>query len=123
MVNNHCHGLYREQRPADALAWRRHFTESYDAALPARHAPHMLAYGRLLRALAGFLGCAAEEDAVLAARAAREEDALIAELLRAARIEALLVDRGFPRAERVRPDGEVAALAGCAVTPSCGSSC
>jgi predicted TIM-barrel fold metal-dependent hydrolase len=117
IVDDHCHGFYLEQRPADALAWRRHFTESYDAEMPARHVPTSLAYARLMRALAGFLGCAPEEDAVLAARAAHGEDALIADLLRAARIEVLLVDQGYPPTHQVRPDAEVAALTSCRMVP------
>lgn len=112
VVDNHCHGLYREQRPADALAWRRHFTESADPELPARHVASMLFYSRLIRALAGFLGCEPTEAAVLEARAGRDSRDLIAALLRDARIDALLVDQGFPPAERVLPDAEVAALAG-----------
>ncbi len=117
VVDNHCHGLYREQRPPDTLAWRRHFTESYDAEMPARHVVTSLAYVRLMRALAHFLGCPPEEDAVLAARAAYGEDALIGALFKAAHLEALLVDQGYPPPERVRPDAEVAAVAGCRVAP------
>ncbi|HEX6797689.1 MAG TPA: amidohydrolase family protein [Ktedonobacterales bacterium] len=117
LVDNHCHGLYREQRPADALAWRRHFTESADLDLPARHAAMTLFYSRLIRALAGFLGCEPTEAAVLAARAERDEDELIAAFLHDAHIDTLLVDQGFPPPERVRPDAEVAALAGLRVLP------
>jgi uncharacterized protein len=117
VIDNHCHGLYRQQRPADVLAWRWHFTESFDSEMPARHVPTSLAYTRLMRALAGFLACAPEEDAVLAARAAHGEDALIGELLRAAQIEVLLVDQGFPPVERVRPDAEVAEITGCRLAP------
>lgn len=117
LVDNHCHGFYREQRPVDALAWRRHFTESADPQLPARHIASTLFYSRLIRALSKFLGCDPTEAAVLAARAERNEHALIAVLLRDARIDTLLVDQGFPPAERVRPDGEVAALAGLRARP------
>jgi predicted TIM-barrel fold metal-dependent hydrolase len=117
VVDNHCHGLYREQRPADVAAWRRHFTESSDAELPARHVEMMLSYSRLTRAMASFLGCAPEEAAVLAARSARDDDALIADLLRAAKIDVLLVDGGYPPPERVRANTEVAALGRCQVAP------
>lgn len=117
LVDNHCHGLYREQRPADALAWRRHFTESADPELPARHVTTTLFYSRLIRALAGFLDCEATEAAVLEARSKRDERELIAALLRDARIDTLLVDQGFPPPERVRPDAEIAALAGLRALP------
>jgi predicted TIM-barrel fold metal-dependent hydrolase len=117
VVDNHCHGLYRAQHPVDLLAWRRHFTESYSPDLPARHVPTMLHYSRLMRALAGFLGCSPEEAAVLAARAARDDTALIAELLRAAKIETLVIDRGYPPPETVLSDTETATLAGCRVAP------
>ncbi len=117
VVDNHCHGLYREQRPADILAWRRHFTESADPAMPARHVASALFYSRLIRALAGFLGCAPTESAVLEARSRCDEHALIADLLRDARIDTLLIDQGFPPPERVLPDAEVAALADIRARP------
>jgi predicted TIM-barrel fold metal-dependent hydrolase len=116
LVDDHCHGLYRDV-PRDLTGWRRLFTESRDAGMAERHAPSMLSYQRLLRELAKFLGCGATEAEVLAARQARGDARLIGELLRAANIEALLVDTGYPASELVLPGAEVAAVSGCRVVP------
>lgn len=117
VVDNHCHGLYREQHFDTIVAWRRCFTEGGDAELPARHVASTLFYRRMLRALADYLECAPQEEAVLAARNARDPKALIADLLRAANIEALLVDQGYPPAGTTLPDAEVAAGADCRAEP------
>jgi predicted TIM-barrel fold metal-dependent hydrolase len=117
VVDNHCHGIYRDQTLPDAAAWRRLFTESRDPGMGEAHVATTLFYRRLLRALAAFLGCAPEEAAVLAARQAWDGRALIGALLRAANAEVLLIDQGFPASEVVLPDAEVAALAGCRAAP------
>ncbi len=116
LIDNHCHGLLRRQ-PADALAWRARFTESRDAGMRSEHVTTTLLYRRMIRALAAFLDCAPREDAVLEARRARGGPDLIRELLRAARIEALLLDRGYPPPDEVLPDAEVEALVGCRAFP------
>jgi hypothetical protein len=116
-VDNHCHGLYRDQQPADPATWRAHFTESADIAMRAEHVATTLYYRRLLREMAAFFGCAPEEATVLAARRERDGRTLIRELLRAANIAALLVDTGYPSPERVLPEAEVSTLAGCRIAP------
>src|SRR5690242_859258 len=110
LIDNHCHGLYRDQDFAGPLAWRRLFTESYDPGMPREHVGSMVYYLRLMRALAQFLGCEPNEEAVLAARRAYGRDRLIGDLLHAANIEALIVDQGFPPRERLLPDAEVGRL-------------
>lgn len=117
VVDNHCHGLYRDQELPDTAAWRRLFTESSDLGARAEHAAATLFYRRLLRELAAFLGCEPTEAAVLATRRARDGRELIGALLRAANLDALLIDQGYPAPELVLPDAEVAALAGCRVAP------
>jgi predicted TIM-barrel fold metal-dependent hydrolase len=117
VVDNHCHGLYRDQTLGDVAAWRRLFTESREPGVQEAHVATTLFYRRLLPALAAFLGCAPEEAAVLAARGAWEGRQVIASLLSAANIAALLIDEGFPAPELVLPGAEVAALAGCRVAP------
>jgi uncharacterized protein len=113
-VDDHCHGLYRDV-PRDLMGWRRLFTESREPGMAERHVPSMLSYQRLLRALADFLGCGPTETEVLTARQAHGGMELIGELLRAANIEVLLVDQGYPAPELVLPDVEVAAASGCRV--------
>ncbi len=117
LVDNHCHGLYRDQDLADPLAWRRLFTESYDPSLPREHVATMVFYRRLVRALARFLDCEPTEAAALAARRAIPQDELIGGLLRAANVEALLIDQGFPPRERLLPDAEIGRLGGCRTYP------
>ena len=122
VVDNHCHGFLSVQGPFDLAAYRAHFTESAGQETRAEHAAATLAYRRVLRALAAFLGADPDDEAViLAARNARAApdagDALIRDLLRAATIGALLIDQGYPPAHLVRPDAQVAALAGIRAAP------
>jgi predicted TIM-barrel fold metal-dependent hydrolase len=117
VVDNHCHGLYAAQTASDAQAWRGHFTESRMPRMREVFAGQTLFYQRLMRELATFFGCATEEAAVLAARGALKQDALISALLRAAHIEALLIDQGYPPRELLLPDAEITRLAGCRAMP------
>jgi len=117
VVDNHCHGLYRALVPLDVRAWRRLFTESRDPDIVDEHVPSTLFYRRLLRDLSRFFGCAPTEDAVLAARAARDAPDLIRGFLQGANLQALLIDQGYPPPEQVLPDAEVAALVGCRMAP------
>lgn len=115
VIDEHCHGLYRVQQPTDVMAWRRHFTESVDERVWQEHVPSTLFYHRLIREMATFFGCEATESAVLDARSRYQPDDLIRSLLQTGNIEALLIDRGYPAAELLMPDTEVAALVGCRV--------
>ncbi|HLZ25409.1 MAG TPA: amidohydrolase family protein [Ktedonobacterales bacterium] len=117
VVDNHCHGMYRDADHLDIPAWRRLFTEAYGAAAQREHVATTLFYQRLLRALAAFWDCAPDEDAVLAARGRYTGDERIRALLHAANIAALLVDQGYPPRDQVLPDSDVAALAGCRTFP------
>jgi hypothetical protein len=74
-------------------------------------------YGRLVRTLADFLGCELEEDAVFAARTERDGRELAGALLRAANVEALLLDTGFPPPEEVFSVAELGDLGGCRAEP------
>jgi uncharacterized protein len=117
LVDNHCHGLFREQGPFDVSAWRRMCTESSDERMRSEHVATTLFYRRLVREMAAVFDCAPDDEAVLAARAAWAPEDLIGTLLRAANIDALLVDQGYPPRDQLRPDAEVAALAGCRAMP------
>src|SRR5918996_4917434 len=117
VVDNHCHGVTTDQALGDVEAWRRAFTESTDAGMPREHVLTTAFYRRLTRALAPFLGCEPTEDAVFAARTAREGKGLTAELLRAANIDTLLLDTGFPPPEEVFPVPELGELGGCRAEP------
>lgn len=117
IIDNHCHGLYRDQGPFDPPAWRRFFTESHDPNMVRDHVTSTVFYRRMLRDLAGFLGCEPLEEAVLAVRRVRDSGELTGSLLQAAHIDALLVDGGYPPPERVLPDAELAQISGCRVLP------
>ncbi len=117
VVDNHCHGVATDQTFADVAAWRRAFTESTDPGMPRDHVATTAFYRRLIRTLAPLLECDPTEDAVLAARAVRDGRKLTAELLRAANIDALLLDTGFPPPEEVFPVPELGELASCRTEP------
>ena len=117
VVDNHCHGVRRSQAFEDLVSWRRAFTESANPGMPREHVASTVFYRRLIRALAGFLDCEPEEEFVLAARVASDGPELVSALLRAANVEALLLDTGYPPPEEVLPEAELGELAGCRTEP------
>ncbi len=98
LFDHHAHSLRRAQ-PETPEAFRAHFTESDAPEMVARHVAWSLFYRRALADLGGFFGCAASEDAILAARARRPFADLTREMFTDAGIGALLVDPGFRAAE------------------------
>ena len=117
VVDNHCHGIRRSQSFDDLVSWRRAFTESTDPGMPREHVASTAFYHRLVRALADFFDCEPEEEAVFAARAQRDVTELAGALLRAANVEALLLDTGYPPPEEVLPGAELGELGGCRAEP------
>jgi hypothetical protein len=107
VVDNHCHGLVRIAEDVSPRAWRAMFTESREEAIRSEHAAAMVSYLRVMRRLAGLLGCEPLEEAVVAARRRVGAEAAIALLLEDANIDVLVVDRGFPPAEDVITDDEL----------------
>ena len=117
VVDNHCHGILRSQTFDGLASWRRAFTESADPGMPRDHVATTAFYRRLIRALADFFGCDPIEAEVLAARQEREVWDHTGVLLRAANIEALLLDIGYPSPEEVLSEEELAELANCRIGP------
>ncbi len=117
VVDNHCHGILRSQNFDDLVSWRRAFTESADPGMPREHVASTAFYQRLIRTLAAFFDCEPEEEAVFAARAEIDATELTSELLRAANVEILLIDTGYPPPEEILPAGELAELADCRTEP------
>jgi uncharacterized protein len=117
VVDNHCHGIKRDQTFEDLTNWRLAFTESADPGMLRDHVASTAFYRRLIRTLADFLECAPEEEAVFAARTERDGRELAAALLRAANVDTLLLDTGFPPPEEVLPVPELGALGGCRAEP------
>ncbi len=68
IVDNHCHGITRDQGFENLTSWRRAFTESADPGMVRDHVANTALYRRLIRTLADFLGCERDERAVFSAR-------------------------------------------------------
>src|SRR5919106_5106706 len=117
VVDNHCHGLLRDQAFEDIASWRRAFTESTDPGMPRDHVASTIFYRRLIRTLADFLDCEPEEEAVFAARTGWDERGLTGALLRAANVDTLLLDTGFPPPEEVFSVPELGEIGGCRTEP------
>jgi hypothetical protein len=117
VVDNHCHGIARDQTFEDIMSWRMAFTESTDPGMARDHVASTSMYRRLIPTLADFLGCVPEEEAVFVARTGRDGMELAGELLRAANVDTLLLDTGFPPPETVFPVPELGELAGCRAEP------
>ncbi|HET7479222.1 MAG TPA: amidohydrolase family protein [Rubrobacteraceae bacterium] len=117
VVDNHCHGIRPDQTFECLASWRRAFTESTDPGMPRDHVATTVFYRRLIQTLASFLGCEPDEEAVLAARNGIEGRKLTGDLLRAANVDTLLLDTGFPPPEEVFPVPELGELGGCRAEP------
>ena len=117
VVDNHCHGVSRDQIFQNLASWRLAFTESTDPGMARDHGASTTFYRRLIRTLADFLGCEPEERAVFATRTGRDGQELTGALLRAANVDTLLLDTGFPPPEEVFPVPETGELGGCRAEP------
>jgi uncharacterized protein len=117
VVDNHCHGILLDQAFGDITSWRAAFTESTEPGMARDHVATTAFYQRLTRTLAGFLDCEPEEQAVFAARTGKDGREFAAALLRAANIETLLLDTGFPPPREVLPVPELGELGGCGAEP------
>jgi predicted TIM-barrel fold metal-dependent hydrolase len=117
VVDNHCHGIMRDQAFGDITGWRQAFTESKDTGMARDHVASTAFYRRLLRTLADFLDCEPEEEAVFAARTSRDGRELTGALLSAANVDTLLLDTGFPPPEEVLPEPELGEVGGCRTEP------
>src|SRR5215469_732752 len=117
LADNHCHGIYRIQAPADVDAWRGLFTESRDPGMRNSHVTTTLFYRRLLRELASFFDCEPTEEAILTVRSQFNDHDLVRSFLRAANFEVLFIDKGYPSPDQLLSDVTVSELANCRVAP------
>jgi uncharacterized protein len=117
VVDNHCHGILRDQTFEDIASWRQTFTESTDPGMPRDHVASTALYRRLIRMLASFLGCEPEEEAVYSARTEKDGRELTGALLRAANVDTFLLDAGFPPPETLLQVAELGELGGCRAEP------
>ncbi len=117
LADNHCHGIYRVQAPVDVNAWRGLFTESTDPGMRNFHVTTTLFYCRLLRKMAMFFDCEPTEEAILTVRQQFNDQDLIRSFLRAANLDVLFIDKGYPPQDLLLPDATVSELANCRVAP------
>jgi uncharacterized protein len=117
LADNHCHGIYQTQTPADVISWRGLFTESSDPRMRSKHVSTTLFYRRLLHEMAMFFDCEPTEDAILTARQQLDEHDLIRSFLRAANFDVLFMDKGYPPQDLLLSDATVSDLANCRVAP------
>ncbi len=117
VVDNHCHGIRYDQIFKDLSGWRRAFTESTDPGMPRDHVATTSFYRRLIRTLSNFLDCEPDEETVFAARNGIGGRKLTADLLRAANVDTLLLDTGFPPPEEVLPVSRLGELGECRAEP------
>ena len=117
VVDNHCHGILWDQAFEDITGWRQAFTESKDPGMSRDHVASTAFYRRLIRMFADFLHCEPEEEAIFAARTSRDGRELTGALLRAANVDTLLLDTGFPPPEEVFPVPELGEIGGCHTEP------
>jgi hypothetical protein len=115
LVDHHAHGILRAP-PRTLDEFRGLFSESTDP----RQWPHVataVTYRRALRLLSAFFGCGASEAEVYAHRSAMDPLAYAGALLRATGTDVLLIDDGFPPAERSVNWQELGVVAGCRSAP------
>jgi predicted TIM-barrel fold metal-dependent hydrolase len=98
VVDNHCHPILLDQT-MDGLRFRGCFTESSSPVLAEEHIQHTVYYLWMLRQMALFYGSANTEDAILAERNKLDTVSLTERLLRAANIDTLVLDTGYPSPE------------------------
>jgi len=114
LVDHHAHGILTERPTLDEF--RGLFSESVDP----RQWPHIatgLTYRHAMRELAAHFGSDVTEAAVYEYRQSRDVEEYASSLLRATRIEWLLVDEGFPPPGTGIEWGRLGELAGCRAAP------
>ena len=98
VVDNHCHPILHDQT-MDGLRFRGFFTESSSSVFAEEHIQHTVYYLWMLRQMASFYGCANMEDTILVERNKLDAVSLSERLLRAANIDTLVLDTGYPSPE------------------------
>lgn len=99
VVDNHCHPSLPQTPPDRYAALDTFLGFPGDDPASVAHRDGMLYQGWATRQLAAFLGCEATEGAVAEARAreAADEVGYVGRLFADAKIEALVVDTGYPQ--------------------------
>jgi predicted TIM-barrel fold metal-dependent hydrolase len=112
VVDNHCHPILLDQA-MDGLRFRGLFTESSSPVFAEEHIQHTVYYLWMLRQMASFYGCANTEDAILAERNKLDTVSLAERLYRAANIDTLVLDTGYPSPEACLSPEQMGQIAHC----------
>jgi uncharacterized protein len=112
VVDNHCHPVLLDQL-LDATSFRSYCTEGSDPSLSEQHVQNSVYYLWLLRQMAMLYGCSNDEEAILYARNRLDSESLIERLLRAANIDALVLDPAYPLPEHCFSPGQMGQLGHC----------
>jgi hypothetical protein len=111
-ADHHCHSWLRGWQAQSIDEFRSCFTESASTIVIREHVVHSLPYIRALHALAGLLGCPDTEEAVLAERGGMGERQYVKRLFQRANICVMLLDDGFPPADRSLTREQIEAATG-----------
>jgi predicted TIM-barrel fold metal-dependent hydrolase len=98
-VDHHCHPLLRWPLDLTPFGLRAVFTEAADPTMIRDHVPCTAAYRGALASLAGALGCAATEGAILEVRAREDPGTYANALLERSGTGVMLLDHGFGGAD------------------------
>src|SRR5258708_1950073 len=112
VIDNHCHPMLLEQK-VDVLQFRHYFTEAFDKSFAEKHVPNSLHYLWILRQMAKFYHCEADEVAVVAARNAFSAEELLARYVKDAHIGTLMLDLGYPAPEESYSAERMSQMGGC----------
>jgi len=111
IVDHHAHPLLPPGVTADAVGFRRWFTESTDPEIHGRYVPHTLFFRTAIRWLGELLDCPPTLEEVLAARARQEYPSWVQRLFREANIGMVLCDYGY-QGDEAYSHSEMKALLG-----------
>ena len=112
VVDNHCHPILLDQA-MDGVRFRGLFTESSSPVFAEEHIQNTVYYLWMLRQMASFYGCDNTEDAILAERNKLDSISLAERLLRAANIDTLVLDTGYPSPEACLSPEQMGQIAHC----------
>jgi predicted TIM-barrel fold metal-dependent hydrolase len=101
ILDHHCHAFLKHSGPYSGLEYQGFFSEGGDTGIVAQHTPNSVFFRWAIKEVAGFLGCDATTEAVLAARAAIPLVELGARMLSDASIPALQIDYGLAGVDRM----------------------
>ena len=117
ILDHHCHAFLERSAPYSALEYQGFFSEGGDSGIVAQHTPNSVFFRWAIKEVAKFLGCEANTEAVVAARATMPLNELGARMLDDANIAAMLIDYGLAGAGRMSVAEMKTSLPMCRIEP------